>query len=242
MISIVIPFYNEEKRLREYFDPFFERMCRELDEFECVAVDDGSTDRTREMLLERAAKDARLTVAGYPINQGRGAAVRTGMLQAKGDLIWETDADASYDVSQCIAFKKYLDEHPECDVLIATREHRHARAVVNQPPLRILAGKGFRWLFRITTGILFSDVIAGCKMYRKDAAADIFAHQYDNRYLGPAETVYVAMRRGHTVRELPVTWTDVSTSNIKYIRDTLRTLKALMGIFIRTFQGKYDSL
>ena len=241
MISIVIPFYNEEKRLREYFDPFFERMCRALDEFECIAVDDGSTDRTREMLLERAVQNPQLVVAGYPVNQGRSAAVRTGMFEAKGDLIWETDADASYDVSQCIVFQKYLDVHPECDMLIATREHRHSRAVVNQPPLRILAGKGFRWLFRTGTGITFSDVMAGCKMYRRDAAADIFAHQYDNRHVGPAETVYVATRRGYTVHELPVTWTDISTSNIKYIRDTIQTLKGLMGIVIRTLQGKYGS-
>ena len=162
MISIVIPFYNEEKRLREYFDPFFERMCRALDEFECIAVDDGSTDRTRKMLLERAARDARLIVSGYPINQGRSAAVRAGMFEAKGDLIWETDADASYDVSQCILFKKYLDEHPECDVVIATREHRHSRAVMNQPQLRILAGKGFRWLFRTGSGITFSDGMVAC--------------------------------------------------------------------------------
>ena len=63
MISIVIPFYNEEKRLREYFDPFFERMCRALGDFECIVVDDGSTDRTREMLLERAAQNPRLVVA-----------------------------------------------------------------------------------------------------------------------------------------------------------------------------------
>ena len=242
MISIVIPFYNEEKRLSEHFDPFFERMRGALDEFECIAVDDGSTDRTREMLLERAAQNSQLVVAGYPVNQGRGAAVRAGMFEAKGDLVWETDADASYDVSQCIVFKKYLDAHPKCDVVIATREHRHARAVVNQPPLRILAGKGFRWLFRVGTGIQFSDVIAGCKMYRRDAAADIFAHQYDNRYVGPAETVYVATRRGYTIHEIPVTWTDISTSNIKYIRDTIRTLKGLMGIVIRTLQGKYDSL
>ena len=241
MISIVIPSYNEEKRIREHFDPFFERMCRALDDFECIVVDDGSTDRTRAMLLERAAKDVRLVVAGYPVNQGRSAAVRTGIFEAKGDLIWETDADASYDVSQCIVFKKYLDEHPECDVVIATREHRHSRAVVNQPPLRILAGKVFRWLFRVGTGILFSDVMAGCKMYRRNAAADIFAHQYDNRYVGPAETVYAATKLGYTIHEMPITWTDISTANIKLIRYTIRTLKGLIGIFIRTLQGKYDS-
>jgi len=240
MISIVIPFYNEGKRLHEYFDPFFERIQNQLADFELVAVDDGSTDATRALLRERATKDSRLVVAGYDVNQGRSAAVRTGMFEAKGDFIWETDADASYDVSQCIAFKKYLDEHPECDVVIATREHRHSRAVVNQPPLRILAGKVFRWIFRVGTGISFSDVMAGCKMYRRNAAQHIFKHQYDNRYLGPAETVYATIKLGYTVHEIPVTWTDISTVNIKLIRDTIQTLKGLMGIFIRTLQGKYS--
>lgn len=239
MISIVIPFYNEEKRLGEYFDPFFERIQHQLDDFELIAVNDGSTDRTREMLLERKAKDDRLIVTGYPVNQGRGAAVRSGVLEAKGDLIWETDADASYDVTQCVAFKKYLDEHPECDVVIATREHKHSYAVVNQPPLRILAGKVFHWLFRVCTGGSFSDVMAGCKMYRRNAAVNIFTHQYDNRYLGAAETVYAATKLGYNVHELPVTWTDVSGAHIEFIKDVIRTLKGLAGIGIRTLQGKY---
>lgn len=241
MISVVIPFYNEEKRLCKYFDPFFERIRRQLNDFELIAVNDGSTDQTRKMLLERAEKDSRLIVTGYPVNQGRGAAVRTGVLEAKGDLIWETDADASYDISQCMAFKKYLDEHSECDMVIATREHKHSHALVNQTWLRILAGKGFHWIFRLYTGSSFSDVMAGCKMYRRNAAADIFRHQYDNRYLGAAETVYAATKLGYNVQELPVTWTDVSGAHIEFVKDVIRTLKGLIGIGIRTLQGKYDT-
>jgi len=239
MISIVIPFYNEEKRLREYFDPFFERMRQQLTDFELIAVDDGSTDATRTMLRERSAKDTRLIVAGYDVNQGRGAAVREGILQARGDFVWETDADGSYDVSQCRAFEEYLKAHPECDVAIASRENKHSHAVVNQPPLRILAGKVFHWLFRLCTGGSFSDVMAGCKMYRRDATMNIFKHQYDNRYLGAAETVYAATKLGYTVHEVPVTWTDVSGAHIEFVKDTIRTLKGLAGIGIRTLQGKY---
>jgi len=240
MISIVIPFYNEEKRMREYFDPFFKRIHEQLADFELIAVDDGSADTTVVMLLERAAKYPQIKVAGYPVNQGRGAAVRDGVMQARGDFVWETDADGSYDVSQCVAFQKYLEAHPECDVVIATREHKYSHAVVNQPPLRILAGKVFHSLFRLCTGGSFSDVMAGCKMYRKDAAMDIFRHQYDNRYLGAAETVYSATKLGYTVHEVPVTWTDVSGAHIKFITDTVRTLKGLTGIGIRTLQGKYS--
>jgi glycosyltransferase involved in cell wall biosynthesis len=239
MISIVVPFYNEEKRMREYFDPFFERIRQNLTDFELIAVDDGSTDRTVALLRERAAQEPRLIVAGYEKNQGRGAAVRTGVLQSQGDFIWETDADGSYDVSQCIAFQKYLDAHPECDVVIASREDKHSHAVVNQPPLRILAGKVFHALFRFVTGGSFSDVMAGCKMYRKGSAQDIFNHQYDNRYLGAAETVYAAGKLGLIVHELPVTWTDVSGAHIKMLSDTIKTLKGLIGIGIRTLQGKY---
>ncbi|MFA5942643.1 MAG: glycosyltransferase [Candidatus Paceibacterota bacterium] len=239
MISIVVPFYNEEKRMHEYFDPFFERIRQQLDDFELIAVNDGSTDQTVALLRERAAKEPRLIIAGYEKNQGRGAAVRAGVLQARGELVWETDADGSYDVSQCKAFAEYLEAHPDCDVVIASRENKHSHAVVNQPPLRVLAGKVFHALFRLVTGGSFSDVMAGCKMYRRDAAKVIFAHQYDNRYLGAAETVYAAGKLGYTVHELPVTWTDVSGAHIKFITDTIRTLKGLTGIGIRTLEGKY---
>lgn len=239
-LSVVIPCYNEEKRIPVYFDSYAERVAQTGLDYEFVLVDDGSKDRTYDMLLDRTQKNSRIRVLTHHPNMGRGAGVREGVLAAKGEFIFETDIDGSYDVPEMLKFLAYLEEHPEIDVVIATREHRDAKAVINQTALRIFAGKVFHAIFHIFFGDEFSDVMAGCKMYRQAPAQVIFRHQYDNEFLGAAETVYAAVKLGYKVKELPVTWTDdPAGSKVSPFRAARRTLAGLLKMKMRDFKGKY---
>lgn len=239
-ISIVIPCYNEEKRIVRFFDAYFERLVRTGLDFECVMVDDGSKDITHRMLMDRAANDSRIRPMTYAPNKGRGYAVRTGVLAAQGEYIFETDIDASYDVPEMVKFFDFLRAHPEYDMLIASREQNEAHAVVNQPILRMIAGKVFHFLFFFFFGREFTDVMAGCKMYRRSAAQVIFHHQYNNEFLGAAETVYAAKKLGFRIKELPVQWTDDREgSKVRPFREARRTLVGLLRMKIWDWKGRY---
>lgn len=239
-LSIVIPCYNEQKRLPRFFDPFIKKVEQTKIDFNCYLVDDGSIDQTLKELKERAQKDSRIIALTHQPNRGRGYSVRQGVLAATGGYIFETDVDGSYDVDEMIKFVDYLDAHSDCDLVIATREHREANAVVQQPRLRVFAGKVFHALFRLVFGGKFTDVMAGCKLYRQAAAKDIFFHQYDNEFLGAAETVFAADKLGYKIIELPVTWQDdAEGSKVSAWRAARRTLVGLLKMKIREWQGKY---
>ncbi len=238
-LSIVIPVFNEELRIGIYFDPYASRIAKTGLDYEFLLVDDGSRDRTYEILNERAKKNKRIRVLTHAPNRGRGYSVREGVLAAEGEYVLETDIDNSYDVPEVEKFVKFLDTHPEYDMVIATREHAEAKVVVQQPRLRVFAGKAFHFIFHMFFGDQFSDVMAGFKLYRYEAVQVIFRHQYDNEFLGAAETVYAASKLGFKIKELPVTWQDDKNSKVRVLRATCRTLWGLFKIKIRSLQGHY---
>ncbi len=239
-VSIVIPCYNETKRLVTFFDPWIKRVDATGLDYECLLVDDGSRDSTYIALQERAAINPRLKPLTHLPNRGRGYSVRQGMMAANGRYIFETDVDGSYDVPEMVRFINFLESHPEYDMVIASREQNDAKALINQPPLRIVAGKIFHALFFLFFGGEFTDVMAGCKIYRRDAAKVIFSHQYDNEFLGAAETVYAANKLGFKIKELPVTWTDdPEGSKVNAWRAARRTLIGMIQMKWRGLRGMY---
>lgn len=243
-LSLVIPCYNEERRIPKYLDPFIARVAATGMDYEFVLVDDGSRDATLALLAKRAADNSRIRALTHQPNRGRGFSVRQGMLEgATGEYIFETDSDASYDVPEMQKFLQLLETHPEYDMVIASRELNEAQAMVQQPWLRVLAGKIFHGLFFLVFGREFTDVMAGCKMYRHEAAQVIFRHQYDNEFLGAAETVYAAKKLGFRIKELPVAWTDVAEdSKVRPFRAARRTLIGIVQMKVRDWQGRYKRI
>jgi len=109
-----------------------------------------------------------------------------------------------------------------------------------QPPLRVFLGYGFLYLTRLLFGMWSTtDFTLGFKMYRRDAARDIFAHQYDPYFVAEAEKCFIAKLRGHAFVELPVTWTDDPNSRVRPARDVPRALKGLAAIMWRYVRGVY---
>lgn len=239
-LSIVIPCYNEEVRIVKFFDAYAERVAATGLDYEFVMVDDGSKDKTLAMLQERRQKNSRICVLTHQPNRGRGYSVRQGILAATGELIFETDIDNSYDVPELEKFLHFLETNANYDLVIASREQKEAEAVVQQPGLRVLAGKLFHGLFFLVFGGEFTDVMAGCKLYRREAAQVIFKHQYDNEFLGAAETVFSAVKLGFRVKELPVQWQDdAEGSKVRPFRAAWRTLIGIMQMKVREWKGKY---
>lgn len=208
--------------------------------FEIIIVDDGSRDRTSAVVQALAESAPELRVISDGKNRGRGAAVKIGIFEARGDLVLETDSDGSVADEAIGRFVQKFDSDPDVDAIFGSRMLAESRIVLWQPWHRTVLGYGFLFLARIMFWMWrTTDFTLGFKMYRGDAARDIFSHQFDPFYVAEAEKVFVARVRGHDAIELPVTWTDDPDSRVRPVRDTIRALVGMLKILARFFAGRY---
>ena len=237
-ISIVVPAYNEERRLPSTLDALVAYLdAREWKFAEIVVVDDGSTDGTAALVERRGAARPLIRLLRNPGNRGKGYAVRHGMLEAKGDWILFTDADLSTPID-------------ELDKLYAAAQARGAQAAIgsraldrslierHQPGLRETAGKFFNLVMRLTTGLPFRDTQCGFKLFQAPAAREIFRRQQLDGFGFDVEALFIARRLGLAAVEVPVRWSDVEGTKVS----TLRGLDAfvdLARIRLRQVAGKY---
>lgn len=239
-LSVVIPAYNEENRLPKTLERLFAYLPTLSVSYEIIVADDGSKDGTARLVQELSKTHPELKLFSDGVNRGRAPTIKRGVLAAQGELILETDADGSVAeeaIGRCVdEFKK----HPELDVVFGSREAKGAKTLVWQPPLRVFLGYGFLYLTRVVFWMWnITDFALGFKMFRRAAAADIFAHQYEPYVCAEAEIIYVTHVRGHSYTEIPVIWTDDADSRIRVFREVLRSLLGLLRTRVRSLQGKY---
>lgn len=239
-LSIVIPAYNEEVRLPRTLERTIPFLRTQQLSFEVVVVDDGSKDQTVKKIKELSSTYPEIRIVADGVNRGRGAAVKQGITEARGELVLETDSDGSVADEAISRFVAAFDANPKLDAIFGSRMLPESRIVLWQPFLRTVLGYGFLyfarglfWMWRTT------DFTLGFKMYRRDAARDIFAHQFDPFYVAEAEKVFVAKIRGHTFTELPVTWTDDPDSRVRALKDTIRSLWGMLKILARYVVARY---
>lgn len=241
-LSVVIPAYNEETRLPRTLRRMVPALRSEGFPFEIIISDDGSKDRTPELVRELSANAPEIRLISDGKNRGRGAAVKIGIAEARGELVLETDADGSVADEAVGRFVRYFDEHPRTDVVFGSRELPDAKIVIWQPPLRVFLGYGFLYLTRFLFWMwATTDFTLGFKMYRRAAAREIFALQQDPYFVAEAEKVYIAKLRRFSFIELPVTWTDDPDSRVRPLRDVMRGLKGLALIKWRQVRGAYTA-
>lgn len=239
-LSVVIPAYNEEQRLPRTLERLFTYLPTLGISYEIVVIDDGSRDGTVALVRGLAEQHPELRIISDGINRGRAPAVKYGILQAKGELILETDSDGSVADEAIGRSVAAFAADPKLDAVFGSREMRGSHVIVWQPPLRVFLGYGFLYLTRTLFWMWhITDFALGFKMFRSAAAHDIFEHQYEPFIVAEAEIIYVASRRGHRCIEIPVTWTDDADSRIKPFREIGRSLIGLTRILVRSALGIY---
>ena len=233
-LSIVIPAYNEEKRLPRTLDKIIAYLSQYYKEsYEIIIVDDGSKDRTVEIVEGDMKKYPFFRLIKKITNQGRGAAIRDGIKEAQGEIILETDADGSVEEEAILRFFNFLEKNQDVDVVIGSRNIAGAEILTPQPFLRVFLGYGFLYLAKLLFDWSVTDFALGFKMFRREAAKDIFAHQFDNQYIAEAEIVIVARKRKWRLKELPVFWIDFRESKVHPLRDSWHSIKEMIKIFLR---------
>lgn len=238
-LSIIVPAFNEERRLPETLKKISDFLNEGLfGEAEVIVVDDGSTDGTASTVRAYGQHDGRFRLVQYSGNRGKGYAVRQGMLAALGEWRLMTDADLSTPIDE--AEKLYAAVVAErAAVAIGSRALDRSLIGRHQAILREFGGRFFNLLMRALTGLPFKDTQCGFKLYRCDAAQAIFAKQILNGFSFDVEDVYLAHKLGFRVAEVPVRWANAEGTKVT-LRATLRALADLLAIRWFDLTGRYS--
>jgi glycosyltransferase involved in cell wall biosynthesis len=246
-LSIVVPAYNEARRLGH----LFEALERDADGaaesagfrlVEVIVIDDGSVDSTGEMLDAYAGLDGRLRIVHFQHNRGKGAAVREGMLAAKGAFGLVTDVDLSTPLADLPVLATGLVTS-EVDVAIGSRALPGSQVLVRQPTHRELMGKAFNVALRLLTGLPFRDTQCGFKLFRIGTTRILFEQQRVPGFAYDAEICVLARQQGLRVTEFPVRWTNHPDTQVRLVGSSARMAFDLLRIaFLARRSGRGEGL
>ncbi len=243
LLSVIVPVYNEEIRLENL--PKIISYLKELKQekqtsIELIFVDDGSQDKTKKILTQQQQKK-NLKLISYQPNQGKGQAIATGMLAAKGQWRLFMDVDLSVPLSAIEELLSILNKRQKPDIVIATRRTDQAAIVANQQVLRKSLGVAFFELTRWWLGLKVSDITCGFKCFSQEATEQIFSKLTIKRWSFDAEILALAELYKFKIAELPVKWTNDERSKVKFPGDLIKSLTDLMKIKKNLLLGNYSA-
>lgn len=235
-MSVVIPAYTEAQRIGETVARVRDALA-EVDApeaFEVIVVDDGSADETAER-----ARDAKADqVLVLPENRGKGAAVRTGVLAARGRTIAFTDADLSYPPHQLV--RLLVEVEAGFDVVVGSRKHIEATTLVQGRRLRVLSGRIFNLLTLVVLLGQYRDTQCGIKAFRSDVACTLFSRARIDGFAFDVEVFHLVERDRLSLKEVPVALANSQSSTVRVGIDAARMLRDLFRIRWWGYRGLYD--
>lgn len=236
-ISIIIPAYNEGERIGKALTEVLASIRENGWKAEVLVVDDGSTDNTAQIAAGYAQKNPQVLLLRNEHNRGKGFSVRRGALSAAGDIIMFTDADMSAPLEEAGRLLAAIEQG--ADVAIGSRWLDRSLQTVQQPLYRQFFGRCFNLVTRAMLRLPFADTQCGFKAFRKPAAKTLFRLQRIERWGFDPEILFLALKQGYSVREVPVSWAHDERSRLSYLRDGLRMLEDMATIRWYALTGAY---
>ena len=229
MMSIVIPAYNEEKRIAGSLLETCAYMNDFGLEYEIIVVDDGSSDGTGRT-VDHIAMDVRnVRLVRYEKNRGKGHALRTGVLVTKGDLILVMDADLSTPMEELRKLMPYLSEGG-FDIAIGSRALALSDIIKKQPWWRRGMGKMFNKIVKAIVIGGFNDTQCGFKLFRGVVGRNLFGEAKIDRFAYDVEILALAKKKGYGIKEVPIRWINSPESRVDPVKDSLQMLADLVRI------------
>lgn len=236
LLSLIIPAYNEGARLPQTLPLVAEFVAAQPFGVEVIIVNNNSRDNTGEIAQSFAQTYPYMRVLNEQ-QQGKGAAVRTGLLAAVGDYLFMADADFSMPVEEIAKFLP--PQLSGYDIAIGSREAPGA-VRYNEPHYRHLMGRVFNYYVKLMAIPGLEDTQCGFKCFRRDVALDVLSYQTIDGWAFDVELLYIALRRGYRIVEVPVHWYFRSNSRVSPIRDTIDMVREVLRIRWNSWNGRYD--
>lgn len=228
-LSVVIPAYNEQLIIKHTVSAIDSYLRSRDYEFEIIVVNDGSTDRTENVLQDLQSLNSSLTIVSHKKNQGKGYAVKQGVASARGRFILFFDADHSVNINH---LEKFIDEMKRgADIVIGSIEVKGASAIDHNHIYRRFLGKMAKILIKLAVKNI-SDTQRGFKLFKKDVAHILFPGLTIKRWGFDIELLALAQRLNYKIVELPVVWENRSGSRVS-ILDYLITFIELIRVIYR---------
>ncbi len=236
--SIVIPAFNESARIPATLDAVLGCIRAHKWDAEVIVVNDGSVDSTAQIVRDIAAHAPELRLLENPGNHGKGYSVRNGVLNALGDVVLFTDSDLSAPIEE--AERLFAAIAAGADIAIGSRWLESGRQTHRQPLYRQIFGRCFNGVTRLVMGLPFVDTQCGFKAFTRAAAQTVFQLQTIERWGFDPEILFIALKRGFTVKEVPVSWAHDARTRMSYLKDGMQMLKELAIIRWNALIGHYS--
>lgn len=227
-LSIVIPAYNEQERIETTLDRTLSYVSERYPRSEIIVVDDGSSDETTARVEALAERNDRLRALRLPLNRGKGAAVRSGVLASRGAKVLFMDADLATPIEELDKLDPFLDQG--YDVVIGSRGLAESDIRERQPFPRELMGRTFNVIVRSLLLGGFRDTQCGFKLFSRRAADELFGAQTLDGFSFDVEVLLLAKERGYRVREVPVVWYHSPQSKVSPVTDASRMFLDLLWL------------
>ena len=237
-LSIIIPAYNEERRLPKTLGRIHKYLTARGLRAEVIVVDDGSSDATAAKAEELRSEYPEVRLVTNGRNRGKGFSVRHGMLEARGDVALFTDADLSAPIEEADSLLKEIREN-RYDVAIGSRALNRKLIEVHQSSVREMAGIIFNRMVRLFAGLPFSDTQCGFKAFRREKTRIIFEQQRTWGFGFDPELLYLAQRHRLRIVEIPVRWAHDPATKVNVFADSIRMFLDLPAIRWNALMGHY---
>lgn len=236
-LSIIIPVYNEEQRINKTFQELESYFKDKKYGFEVILVNDGSSDQTKAIIEKYCQNHPNYQLLNYVQNQGKGFAVRQGMLKAQGQFILFTDADFSTPLNQLDKLMSYIQDH---QIVIGSRYLESDSVKVKQPLIRRLISRAGNLVMKLIIGLPYQDTQCGFKLFQNQAAKKIFSKTTINRWGFDMEILTIAKVQQFKVKEVAVDWFDDRLSQLRAGRALWNTFNELIKIKLNDLTGRYN--
>ncbi|HBG47000.1 MAG TPA: hypothetical protein DDW94_08435 [Deltaproteobacteria bacterium] len=236
-LSVIIPAYNEEALIGTSLKKAVDYLSLKFPSYEIIVVCDGCKDSTPAIALNAASVNPRIKVIDRKENRGKGYSVKEGCLAASGEYVLFTDADLSTPMEEIGKLTHELEAG--ADIAIGSRAHPASEIMVHQAWLRESMGKVFNLFVRVFALKGLKDTQCGFKGFKREAARKIFPMQTIDGFSFDVEVLYIALKYGYLIREVPVKWLNRPDSRVNALLHPLQMLIDLVKIRFRDMKGAY---
>jgi len=236
-LSVIIPAYNEEKRIKKTLLAIHDYLSKQSYDYEIIVVNDGSKDKTAEVVSSSMSRIPHLRLIDNKKNHGKGWVVKQGMLRAKGDIRLFTDADNSTSINHIEKMTPYFKRG--YDIVIGSRRVRGSKIAVHQAWYKEFLGRlGNLWIRIFAVGGI-NDTQAGFKAFTAESAETVFSRLTLHQWGFDFEALAIAKKHKLEIKEMPITWVNDLMSHVKmsaYVKTLFEALRVRQNLI----SGKYN--